>query len=637
MSYITTITLSEHLDAKSAARLGLPAREYSPGDQLTLMSDDAQSLNAAGYVRTSTPVASVPMLGGPNTWTGTQDFTGATVTGIAGGTGGGPPLAGPNTWTGTQNFTGASTPGVARLAGGNTFTGTQDFTGATVTGIAGGGTAAKPWQFAPESYGAKGDGKLVADVATTSGSAVITSATAGWTTGDVGKPIMINGGRAVNDIALITTIASRQSATQVTLATPALATNSGLAAIWGTDDTAKIQQAIDAARDYAVAHDYYAEVIFQDRYYVLAANPTQTSASPAYYNTQLRIPYAPSNVERKLVIAFIGAGDASNFQFWMSTTPNMIGTCLVSMHNAPPNIDATYLQESVLGGPSGYAGFTGNFVNTKAIVKDLAIWCTPYTNQTALDLTWISGCHVEGFGAHVFATPLYGGGARLNDIVTDGVFQNRQGVGVRLPAPLNNADVWCPTMAIEGFTTALWAAEHVRIGNLKTIYNNLGIWVEGTNSHGVDIVGWSAEVYNTGIRTQGSGPCPVHINMVTEDLRGTFDVRDDGNALRGVIHWVNPVDSRDPQISGAAKVKVIDDTKGPGKWAAQPAVPASTTPRQNTAWRDAMVVVSGGTGVTIAVDGTTLTGVTSGAVMVPSGKNITLTYTAAPTWLWWLL
>lgn len=47
-----------------------------------------------------------------------------------------------------------------------------------------------------------------------------------------------------------------------------------------------------------------------------------------------------------------------------------------------------------------------------------------------------------------------------------------------------------------------------------------------------------------------------------------------------------------------------------------------------------MVNVSGGTVTAIAVDGTVLTGVTSGVIMVPSGKTITLTYSSAPSWQW---
>ena len=48
---------------------------------------------------------------------------------------------------------------------------------------------------------------------------------------------------------------------------------------------------------------------------------------------------------------------------------------------------------------------------------------------------------------------------------------------------------------------------------------------------------------------------------------------------------------------------------------------------------DCMVYVTGGTVSAIAIGGTP-TGLTSGAFFLPAGESITLTYTAAPTWVW---
>lgn len=498
--------------------------------------------------------------------------------------------------------------------------------------------AGKSWQFTPEAYGAKGDGKSLADVAVTSGSAVVTSASANFTSGDVGKHIMINGAIGAANIALMTTISSVQSTTQVTLAATASVTATALNAVYGTDDTSAIQAASDAACAYAVAHEYYGEVLLRDAYYIVAGAPQQTSGSPAYYNTQIRIPYAPSNTNRKLVIAYIGAGDASNLQYWGSTVPGMSGTCLVSMVNAPSTIDATYGPQSVLGAPTGYSGFSGNFVNTKAIVQNLSIWCTPYTNNTALDLSWIGGCRIDGFGAHIFAQPLSGNGAILNTMIGDAVFANRAGVGVRMPVIGNNADVWCPTLAVEGYKTGLYAAEHVRIGNLKTIYTNVGIILDGSlglssEAHGLEILGWTAEAYQGGILVASGGIFPVNIVMSTENsASGGYDVSDSSNSLRGVIRWADSVDNRSPVVVGAGNVRVIDDTQARGAKTA-PAVPATTVALRNPFWQDCAVTVVGGTISAIAVDGQTI-GLTSGTVIVPSGKSITLTYTVAPTWHW---
>lgn len=65
-----------------------------------------------------------------------------------------------------------------------------------------------------------------------------------------------------------------------------------------------------------------------------------------------------------------------------------------------------------------------------------------------------------------------------------------------------------------------------------------------------------------------------------------------------------------------------------------PSVPAASTAVTNTTGVDCTVYVTGGTDVTVSVDGTS-TGVGSGSFFVPVGGTIELgAYTAAPTWSW---
>lgn len=66
-----------------------------------------------------------------------------------------------------------------------------------------------------------------------------------------------------------------------------------------------------------------------------------------------------------------------------------------------------------------------------------------------------------------------------------------------------------------------------------------------------------------------------------------------------------------------------------------PAVPATTVPVTNTSPLPATVVVSGGTGTNVAINGVAQ-GTFDGTYTVPSGGTITLTYSAAPTWTWTL-
>ena len=94
-------------------------------------------------------------------------------------------------------------------------------------------------------YGAKGDVRIVADGAMTIGSPTLTCATSTpFKSTDVGKRVTVEGAGASK---LFTTIAAFVSASAVTLVANAAATVSGAVARFGTDDTAAIQKAINAA------------------------------------------------------------------------------------------------------------------------------------------------------------------------------------------------------------------------------------------------------------------------------------------------------------------------------------------------------------------------------------------------------
>jgi len=87
--------------------------------------------------------------------------------------------------------------------------------------------------------------------------------------------------------------------------------------------------------------------------------------------------------------------------------------------------------------------------------------------------------------------------------------------------------------------------------------------------------------------------------------------------------------------NGALGLEIVNLDQARGAVAA-PAVPASTVALANPFWRDAEVIVSGGTVTQIAVDGANQL-ITSGTVTVPTGKTIALTYSVAPSWVWKLL
>jgi len=97
------------------------------------------------------------------------------------------------------------------------------------------------------AFGAKGDAIKLLDATVASGSNVVTSATAKFVAGDVGKAIW--GADPVLHVPVLarTTITARLSATQVTVGVNATANLSGACVVFGTDDTAAFQAMFAAA------------------------------------------------------------------------------------------------------------------------------------------------------------------------------------------------------------------------------------------------------------------------------------------------------------------------------------------------------------------------------------------------------
>jgi hypothetical protein len=88
-----------------------------------------------------------------------------------------------------------------------------------------------------DAFGAVGDGKILKTVTTTAGSPIVTKTGAGFTSNAVGKAVSIY---TPTGRAYLGTIASVQSATQVTLAGNATITGSVGVMSWGTDNTAAL-------------------------------------------------------------------------------------------------------------------------------------------------------------------------------------------------------------------------------------------------------------------------------------------------------------------------------------------------------------------------------------------------------------
>lgn len=109
----------------------------------------------------------------------------------------------------------------------------------------------------------------------------------------------------------------------------------------------------------------------------------------------------------------------------------------------------------------------------------------------------------------------------------------------------------------------------------------------------------------------------------------TFALNDQANGF--AQEWGLQLTAGKRTDSAATNGASFDDGAG----FAPPAVPASGTPVTNTSPLPATVVVSGGTGTNVTINGVAQ-GTFNGTYTVPAGQTISLTYTVAPTWTWTL-
>jgi hypothetical protein len=393
--------------------------------------------------------------------------------------------------------------------------------------------AATPWVFdvTASAYGAKGDGQVVTDGAMASGSAVLTSATANFQASDVGKAISVKGAGPTGVTTLVTTIASRQSATQVTL-TAANASGgavSGAVVIWGTDDTAAIQSAVNAAEAYLGTHTY-AQVYFPPKPYIVAG-ALNTSKSG---NGQIVFgPYAVAG--NKKILEFRGETDgAAAVRHWQQTSPQFSGSCLISLGVYSSTTAQTtdinaHGNPAVICGPnegSGYGKTSGGavFSNMQAVVKNLTILTTHSAygiTYGALSLWGVANAHVENFG--------YGtaGVVTGNDYASPGTFGAGLSAGCLLPAPGNNDHVVAKNISCGGgYTYALFLTEHAMIDRYMALYSWAGLVVVGSYAgsvgsvHSMHVISASIEactheLYIMGVGSQGVGPT-IYANISTE-------------------------------------------------------------------------------------------------------------------------
>ncbi len=505
----------------------------------------------------------------------------------------------------------------------------------------------KAWQFTPESYGAKGDGKVVSDGSMTSGSATLTCATSTpFTSADIGKQIMVVGAGATvgsSPGALCTTITGFTSASVVTLGATASATASNMYLAYGTDDTTAIQSAVDAASAYGIANNYYAEVILEPHVYFVAGALKQGGSTKG--NAQITLPIVPLSGNPPLTLVFIGTQNGGGVGMFQANGdnpgPEWGGTLLLStLQNK--SYSGTYGSPVVIGGPTREQGYTGgysdNWNDLVIIVDGMTISSPPVPTVSGIDLRSCIRAEIKWLRCLVFAQE-----TDINNFIPDA----GGAMGLGMPKTGNNAHNYIGSYGVCGYAYGAELTEHTAFQEVTAVLCSYGLYIIGGGGHGITGLLYNAEANGTHITSDGNKSTLNIVSMSTEGLRGPgwgsgyyFD--DPANDLYGRIGIGG--DFSAINCNGAANLEIIGDlVYGDGGRGVQtaPTISASGTALQNPFWRHAAVYITSGGGAVsaIAINGTatglTLSTTGTSMVYVPSGATITLTYAStAPTWNW---
>jgi hypothetical protein len=473
-----------------------------------------------------------------------------------------------------------------------------------------------------------------------------TSNSAPFTAGDVGKNIVVPSAGGFTNVPLCTTIASYQSATQVTLAATASSTVTGSGAVYGTDDTAAIQSAINAAVAYAQtagSERAIGEVVFSAGIYCVAGAPGGT-----YQSAQIQIPYIDPYAGPRVNLRLTGPQEAGGPVHWEQPNPPAAGATLASMvysdsgsgAGPPPNC---VIGAPVQGGGVFFGGNGGLFSNMRVTVDGINILVPFRCSYAGLDLFGVGQTDMKSYGYYAMARTLGAAAGGWPPYISGASNPSPWGVfGYRAPATGNNDRTTVDRMTVYGPYYGFIFTDHFSADTIECIfcYCAAAADPQGT-AHHCSIRSLSSEATSVPLVAL-SGTVAVSIGSLHIENADTI-ISDPGNNLYGEVRaeMISLTGAFSTGKNGGANIRLIWDYQPIGVVASPPSVPATTVALRNTFWRDATVyLTSGGAAVSaIAVDGTTtgLTLGTSGTVMVrvPSGHTITLTYaSAAPTWMW---
>lgn len=564
------------------------------------------------------------------------------------------------TWTVTRGA--ESTTPVSHATG---FSISQVVTAGWLSTVATSAATAPAYQFTPEAYGAHGDGKVITDANMTNGSPTLTTTTSTpFTAGDVNKYIVVSGAGGSSTQPLCAKITGYTANNQVTLGTNASATVANAGIIYGTDDTAAIQSAINAAVTYAQgSQSQFAEVKFSASYYVVASPLTQTGA----YNAQITLPTITASSGYKVSLKLSGVSDVTAPpEHWLQVSQNAPGSVLVCAYMTTQTV--AYLASNgpaaMIGGPvGGMGGGAGTYSNMQLTVEGLTCLLPWISSIGGLNLFGLGQAWVKSFA--VMPMAIVPSGFTVNppptstqawpELTSGGPASLQYTAGLIMPAEGNNDRNDIDYYTCYGAYIGLSGSDHLNWKSMRTLFCGVG-WMPSALSvqqgHASAGLHWSCEATSNPILClEGtvnwggyklSGYVSMNIDALgLETFASGHIVHGDSNGyLSGQINFESLQASGQTtnrpfysSLTDAVSIKLVsmEVLPGPALTTGSAAPPASTHAFNNYYYRDAWVTVAltSGTFGSLNIDGTAqpnAAGASTYQFLLPAGHAYTPTY-----------
>jgi hypothetical protein len=407
---------------------------------------------------------------------------------------------------------------------------------------------------AAKDFGALGDGIYLTDVTTTASSATLTSASAAFTSADVGKVVSVQGAGAAG-AQFTTTISAVVSGTQVTMAASASTSVSSANAVYGTDDTSAIQAAMNAS-------PLGLGVFFADGVYIINGALQDTSNS----NAQLLLPKV-NNFENAVTIRLFGT--TSPITTWTTRSGAILQSTLASGNGQLIGVKNPH------GTPNSDNHYNGSVVNFFAERMTFRLPQNP--TNSCLDFSWIydvflRDCRIDVMGGVATDTTTIAG--LTLPLVTVAQPTTSTSYGVKMGMPGLGVSYKMDNCAVFGYytdvrTSELMQGDRLMLFGSKRVLELMGSSIPGytpypntfrylltTNSPGgiVATVGPSALIIEQwdvehDTPTPGSGP-----SWATPR---TYDVDDANNYVTGWYQY-HMHDAAPWSVNGAANLVPYD-------------------------------------------------------------------------------